>query len=50
MISCMPAFGWAIVVLLVLTVLILAAVALQHRRRSGGVVSIGSKTSRRPRR
>jgi hypothetical protein len=46
----MPAFGWAILVLVVLTVLILAAVAVQHRRRSGGVVSIGSKTSKRPRR
>jgi hypothetical protein len=46
----MPAYGWVIVALVVLTLLILAAVALQHRRRSGGVVSIGAKTSKRPRR
>ncbi|MDB5064975.1 MAG: hypothetical protein JWM18_1409, partial [Chloroflexi bacterium] len=34
MISSMPGFVWAIVVLVVLTVLIHVAVALQHRRRS----------------
>jgi hypothetical protein len=49
MISTMEWYGWLILTLVLLTLLALSLIALRHRRRSGGVLSVGSRTRRRPR-
>jgi heme exporter protein D len=49
MISTMDWYGWLILALAVLALLVLPVIALQQRRRSGGILSVGSRTRRRRR-
>ena len=49
MISTMEWHGWLILTLAVLALLALPVIALQQRRRSGGVLSVGARTRRRRR-